>query len=212
MSLIFATQLTAVATLALAVLALATAVLAFLAWRKQSKEVSDQAEMLDLQRRQLAEQERTSAKQAEVLELQAAELRESLGERTRQAEQAHRAQAARVFITEELFNGRAGRRMAADSEFAGIGAEPPSVTATAHNTSDQPIYDAEFCWRRGSAGHGDPNPELVGTLLPGATHSSKRDFPPGANLEVIGAVLRFRDAAGTVWTRRPDGYLGEQQP
>lgn len=49
MSLIFATQLTAVATVALAVLALATAVLAYLAWRKQSREVRDQAEMLRLQ-------------------------------------------------------------------------------------------------------------------------------------------------------------------
>lgn len=40
MSLVFATQLTAVATLALAVLALATAVLAGLAYLKQSREVS----------------------------------------------------------------------------------------------------------------------------------------------------------------------------
>jgi hypothetical protein len=99
---------------------------------------------------------------------------------------------------------------AAYGEFIGVGPKPPSVTATAHNTSDQPIYDGELYWHRGSAGHGDPNSEPVGTLLPGAPHTSTRDFPAGTNLEVSGAVLRFRDAAGTKWTRRPDGYLGEQ--
>jgi hypothetical protein len=158
-------------------------------------------------RGQLEEQRKASGAQAEVLELQAAELRESLAERTRQAEQVRRAQAARVFLTEER---RSGRTMATYGEFIGVGPLPPKVTATAHNTSDQPIYDAELYWRRGSAGHGDPNPKPVGTLLPGATHTSTRDFQSGTNLEVSGAVLRFRDAAGTKWTRRPDGYLGEQ--
>ncbi len=47
MSEILSVQLTAAATLALAVLAFLTAALAYLAWRKQSREVSDQAEMLD---------------------------------------------------------------------------------------------------------------------------------------------------------------------
>ena len=55
MSLIFATQLSAVATLALAALALATAILALLAWRKQSREVIDQAEMLRLQAAEFAQ-------------------------------------------------------------------------------------------------------------------------------------------------------------
>jgi hypothetical protein len=55
-SLLGATILTAIATTVLAVGAIVTAVLAYRAFRKQSREVSDQAEMLDLQRRQLAEQ------------------------------------------------------------------------------------------------------------------------------------------------------------
>jgi hypothetical protein len=63
---------------------------------KQSREVNDQAEMLGLQRKQLAEAEKTSAKQAEVLELQAKELCESLDERKREAEDKRRAQAAQV--------------------------------------------------------------------------------------------------------------------
>lgn len=212
MSEIFAGQLTAVANAVLAAFAIITAVLAGLAFRKQSREVSDQAEMLNLQRRQLEDQREATAEQAGVLKLQAAELRESLAERTRQAEQMHRSQAARVFLTEDPFKGRSDRSMATYGEFIGVGPRLPSVTATAHNTSDQPIYDAELYWHAGPAGHGGPNPEPLGTLLPGATHASTRDFPPGTNLEVSGAVLRFRDAAGTKWTRRPDGYLGEQQP
>jgi hypothetical protein len=192
--------------------------------RQQAELLKVQSNQMELQREQLAaqaaandiqidasgQQAEAYARQAEVLELQAAELRESLAGRTRQAEQLRRAQAARVFLTEDPFKGRGGRGMAAYGESIGVDPRPPSVTATAHNTSDQPIYDAELYWRRGSAGHGDPNPEPVGTLLPGATHKSTRDFPPGTNLEVSGAVLHFRDAAGTKWTRRPDGYLGEQ--
>jgi hypothetical protein len=73
MSLIFATQLTAVATLALAVFALAAAVLALLAWRKQSAEVRDQAKMLELQ-------------SAEVKVLALTRQRELLAERSAQAE------------------------------------------------------------------------------------------------------------------------------
>lgn len=77
MSEIYAVQLTAVATLALAVLALATAVLAFMAWRKQSKEVRDQAEML---------------------ELQSKELRQVTADRNREAEERRRAQAVQVYM------------------------------------------------------------------------------------------------------------------
>lgn len=83
MSEIFAVQLTAAATLALAVLALATAVLAYLAWRKQSREVSDQAEML---------------------RLQAAELRQVSAEREREARERHRAQAAQVYLRLEYIS------------------------------------------------------------------------------------------------------------
>lgn len=223
--------LTATGTVVLAVFAIVTARYARKAFLKQSQEVRaverqvadgqqltrQQGELIKIQtgqlealRGQLEEQRMASAAQAEVLTLQAAELRESLAERTRQAEQARSIQAVRVFLTEDPFKGRSERRMAAYGEFIGVGPRPPSATATAHNTSDQPVYDAEFYWRRGSAGHGDPNPEPIGTLLPGATHTSTRDFPPGTNLEVSGAVLRFRDAAGIKWIRRPDGYLGEQ--
>jgi hypothetical protein len=77
------------------------------------------------------------------------------------------------------------------------------------NSSDQPIYEAELRWHRGSAGYGEPNPEPLGTIMPGVEVSRMRDFPPGTNMAVSGAVLRFSDAAGVRWLRRPDGYLNE---
>ncbi len=64
MSLIAATQLTAVATLALAVFAIVTTVVASLAYKKQTTE--------------LREQRAVNAKQTEVMGLQADELRASL--------------------------------------------------------------------------------------------------------------------------------------
>ena len=94
MSLIFATQLTAVATAALAVFAIVTAYYARKALRSQSKEVSDQATMLKVQSEQLDEQRKMNAEQIKVLELQAKELRESIDEHGREREQRHRSQAS----------------------------------------------------------------------------------------------------------------------
>jgi hypothetical protein len=222
--------LTAIATVVLGVFAVVTAWYARNAFREQSREVAaieqqvkdgqevtrQQAELLKVQtgqlevlRAQLDDQRKASVAQAEVLKLQAEELRESLKERERQAELARGYQARRVFITEESFGGRSSGQGA--GQVSDIGTRSPSVKATAHNTSDQPIYDVEFRWHLGSAGHGDPNPEPIGMLLPGGTNVRTRDFPPGTNLQVSGAVLRFRDAAGTTWMRRPDGGLTEQR-
>jgi hypothetical protein len=36
-----------------------------------------------------------------------------------------------------------------------------------------------------------------------------RGFLLGADMSNSGAVVRFTDAAGTRWLRRPDGYLNE---
>ena len=177
--------------------------------RQQADLLKIESGQLELQREQLADQRKASAGQAEVLELQAAELRES-------RQSAHGRPSRRAagkppaVLTEKPFKGRSGRSAAAYGEVIGGGPGPPSVTATAHNTSDQPIYDAEFLWHKGSACRGDPNPEPVGTLLPGARHSSTRDFPPGTNMEVGGAVLHFRDAAEVNWRRWPNGGLDEQ--
>ena len=216
MSLIAATQLTAVATTALSVFAVVTAVFAFLAFRKQSEEVRaierqvhDQEELtrqqaellkiqsgqLELQRHQLDDQRQANARQAEVLGLQADELGESLKERAIEADRQRKAQAARVFITQEH-----------------VRRTPPAVNVTVENSSDQPVYEAELHWRRGPAGFGEPNPVPLGTIMPGASSRNSRAFPPDTNMAVSGAVLRFRDAAGITWMRRPDGGLTIQQP
>jgi hypothetical protein len=81
-----AAWITAVATAGLALFATVTAVLAYRAFRAQSKEVIDQAEMLDVMRRQAEEQ-------SKINELLADDLRGSVEERIRLLRVAEREQA-----------------------------------------------------------------------------------------------------------------------
>jgi hypothetical protein len=141
------------------VLAIVTAVFAFLAFRKQSREVSDQAKMLEVQSDQLGEDRTVNAEQIRVLKLQAEELRESLDERKHEAEDRRRAQASRVFIWEE----RGMNRPANVPPF-------PGVTAHVANSSDQPVYDAELAWRRSADLYGSPNPQPLPTIMPVHRH------------------------------------------
>ena len=204
MSLIFATQLTAIATAVLAVFAIVTARYARQAFLKQSQEVSDQASMLEIQSEQLAEQRKVNAEQIRVLELQAAEIRESLDGHRREAEQRRSAQAARVFMSQEL--GVCFRQEDDD--------EPESISAsvTVVNTSDRPIYDTVLHWLRGSVHYDDFLGEPLGTITPGGETMRPRTFPPDTNMAVSCAVVTFRDAAGVTWIRRPDGTLTEHLP
>jgi hypothetical protein len=229
MSLVVATQITAVATAILALFAIVTALFAFLAFRKQSAEVAilgkqledqqaltrQQADLLKVQSGQLAlqsrqfdEQRKLNEKQAEVLALQAKDLEESLAERQRDREQRRQAQAARVFISQDL--RPPDSREAYLVALTKSGQEPqPSVAATVHNKSDQPIYDAELMWRRGSSPWGEPNPEPLPVIMPDSEVRTSREFPADTNFDVSGAIVRFRDAAGVRWVRRPDGALSE---
>jgi hypothetical protein len=114
MAMVAAAQWTAVATIALAGFAVVTAVFAFLAYRKQSKEVRTfEAHMIDLGewarqetellrvqfgqldvlRQQFEEQRAVNARLTEVLELQAQELKASLEQHERGAVQRQRGQA-----------------------------------------------------------------------------------------------------------------------
>jgi hypothetical protein len=193
-------EIAAIATTVLAVFAIVTAAFAFLAFRKQSREVSDQAKMLKVQSDQLGEDRTVNAEQIRVLKLQAEELRESLDERKREAEDRRRAQASRVFIWEE----RGMNRPANVPPF-------PGVTAHVVNSSDQPVYDAELVWRRGADLYGSPNPQPLPTIMPGGPFVSvSRAFPSDSSPDACGTVLRFRDASGVRWLRRPDGELIEQ--
>jgi hypothetical protein len=151
-----------------------------------------------------------SARQAEVLELRASEFRESLDQRKREAELQHRDQATRMFIGETRQDPERGQ----PAEFYLRQGKPsvgPAVLAYVKNTNNRPVYEAELRWHRGSKGHGKPNPEPLRSLVLGDEKVAVREFPPGTNLAASGTVLRFRDAAGVIWIRRPDGGLTEQQ-
>ena len=209
MSLIFATQFSAVATAILAFFAIVTGIFAILAFRKQAKEVSDQAKMLEVQSKQLEVQSRqfnegrkVDAEQIRVLKLQAKDLGESLDERKREAAERHRAQASRILITEI--------RHPYIRDPAVITGGIAYVEATISNGSSAPIHDTELRWHQGSAPYGQPNPEPLGMIMPHDAISERREFPENADLDVCGAVLTFRDDAGIKWQRRPDGSLVEQ--
>jgi len=180
--------------------------------------------MLQVQSEQLAEQQKVNAKQIRVLKLQAAELRESLDERKREAEERRSAQAARVFVSQadgvsvahdpsemsEMLDEDEDSWTDITKAEAEAGGGWHVAEMTVVNTSDQPVYEAQLLWHRGSANHGWPNPEPLGTVMPGGEIKRTRRFPLGTNMPVSGAVLRFRDAAGVIWMRRPNGDLTEQ--
>ena len=47
--------------------------------------------------------------------------------------------------------------------------------------------------------------------MPSNQMASDREFPDDSNMDVCGAILMFRDAAGVKWIRRRDGGLVEQE-
>jgi hypothetical protein len=201
-SLLFANQITALATAVLAVFAIVTAAFAILAFRKQSSEVRDQASMLEVQAKQLDEQVRLNAKHIEVLKLQAIQLERSTEVLQYQAELARRAQATRVFIT-------LGPARLVDEVVDMLplrGRRDIKLIATVQNTSDQPIYGAEISWNLGTVVNGESKP--LGVMLPGAEVSGEHLFPHDADM-TSGADVTFTDASGVRWRRRLDGELNE---
>jgi hypothetical protein len=97
------TAIAAIATVVLAIGAVITSIFAIRAFGKQSAELGvlqqqakDQADQLEIQRRQADDQRKVNEKQTVVLELQATELSESLAERKRGAEEQRREQASQV--------------------------------------------------------------------------------------------------------------------
>jgi hypothetical protein len=201
-----------------------TAWLAGLAFQKQSREVraieqqvkdgqtlaAQQGEQLELQRQQFADQRALNEKQSEVLQYQADELRASVEQRRQDAEAKRRAQAEDVFLVQSIDGNSATAWISAYQQH--LNANAPgrvSVQASVVNSSGRPVYDVELLWHLGSAGHGEPNPEPLGTLLPHQQLNRARDFPGDTNMEVSGAAVRFTDVAGVRWLRRIDGYLGE---
>jgi len=138
-----------------------------------------------------------------VVKPREAEARRALRERRDERDRERRAvQASLVFIDEER------PPCISDREVATGGSAWINVTVL--NGSGKPIYDAELRWHLGSEPYGNPDPELLGVIMPNDPISRRRVFPQDANLEVCGAVVTFRDAAGITWMRKPDGGLTEQ--
>jgi hypothetical protein len=201
-----ATQLTAIATAVLATGSVVTAIFAFLAFRKQSTEVTILQRQAKDQTEQFHERRKVNEKQIEVLELQSEELRTSREEREREATGRRRAQAAKVLMWED--------RSPVDPRLqrTAPGYRTPTITACVSNDSDQLIYDLEIEWHKGAAPWG--NPEFVAHIPAQSkevfTRPLPADLPDFVDAAVYGAVLRFRDAAGVNWLRRPDGELSER--
>ena len=190
-------EITAIATVVLAAFAIITAWYARRAFLKQSQEVSDQASMLKVQSGQLDEQRKINAEQTRVLALQAEELRTSLEER-------RGAQASMVFITTETGPDLRVTQVQRAVDDPG----PEMITARVKNASNRPIYSAELVWDDGSAqlaelaarSHADRLPVVI---MPDGDAAGVREFGPDARA----VALRFRDAAGVIWLRGPEGEL-----
>lgn len=157
MSLIFATQLTAVATAVLAVFAIVTAVFALLAFRKQSREVG-------AIEKQVTDQETLTKQQAELLEIQGRQLDLQQKQFDQQAGERRRAQASRVFMwTEFGVYPRATKAQRASGD-----GQLEAVTVHIKNTSEQPVYDVVIGWHKGTAPWGNP------TRFPASCQTSRK--------------------------------------
>jgi hypothetical protein len=208
MSVDLSDEITAIATAVLSFFAIITAIFAFLAFRKQAQEVSDEATMLKLQYEQLEEQRKINEEQTKVLKLEATELRESIDERKREAAERRRAQASRVFISAEP------RPDASSGE-----PEDPisAINVSVKNTSQQPIYHLTLAY---PDGHGEWT-ETTGfdrvILMPDEQYQRTFSMQPSISTvnfyidtAVVTAAVVFRDAAGVHWRLYADGRLDEE--
>jgi len=202
MSLIFATQLTAVATAVLAVFAVATAYYARRAFLKQSQEVS-------AIERQVSDQEKLTQQQAELLKVQSDQLQLQRQQLEDQRRERRRAQASRVLLSAMPYT-EPGTSKPADLISV--------VTVRIENTGDQPIYRLIFLWRDGDGEWNDPidPPDLV-ILMPGEPYERNFSISPGLpcmsyllDTSLIGEAVVFRDAAGAHWRLYSDGRLREE--
>lgn len=212
------TAVLAFATIVLAAFAIVTAYYARKAFREQSKEVKDQAAMLEVQSRRLADQRK-------INKLQARELRASIAERARQRRIAEREQADAVLFewwpsSHVLILGTSG---------SPIGTSPSAVLAV-DNESRRRILDVT-CRLEPSEGAGFAlAAERTGTLTEGKTSAHRamminpaegRTVPlarPGTRFGfLIGfdldahpdvrLAVRFTDDAGLHWQIDQDLHL-----
>jgi hypothetical protein len=196
MSLIFATQLTAVFTAILGVGAIVTAVLAYMAFRKQSREVTAIEQ-------QVSDQKEVTARQTALLQVQSDQLQLQRRQFEREQAERRRVQATGVYFVISLREAPTTSAERADTITPGL------LTVRIENTTRQPIYGLVIHWRKGAAPWDQP--DAVGTLRPQAFVSRTRSFPDTTlDPSLHGATIRFRDAAGVDWLMEPDGQLTEE--
>jgi hypothetical protein len=226
MSLLFATQLTGVATAVLAVFAIVTGIYAIRAFRKQSQEVSaieqqvkDQRELtrqqgeilrvqsdhLELQRQQLDEQHQAHEREAVVFGLQTKEISASLEQRERDADEQRKSQAAMVaawFTSQQTPAG-------------------PVWGACIRNASDLPILDVRvsfhYIQEKWPGGDWAPvlrasPPEKIRVVPPESDRfyeipEQVRNMIDQVNDSIYVVSIEFTDAAGNRWERDPRGAL-----
>jgi hypothetical protein len=213
MSLLLATQITAVATAILAVFAIATAWYARKAFRAQAEEVS-------AINAQLKAQQELNEKQTPVLELQVQELHLSLDERKREVQERRRAQARLVSAWVNT-KGTFSPRYAEDI---------PPTTLELMNGSAEPIYgllvgtvfiqgaaprslEDWFETKKRTEGQEQtqlsPPVAILSILPPGRWRIEVQGMDSVLGGGRIGAELAFTDRADAHWIRRGKGNLEE---
>lgn len=200
MSLIFATQLTAVATAVLAAFAIITAWYARKAFRKQSQEVA-------AIERQVADEQELTRQQADLLKVQSEQLELQRRQFERDQDERRRSQAGKVFVwTERGYDER--------FPDAAASGDHDTLTLYVTNTSQQPVYDLAISWLLGDAPWETGGKDVESVLMPGSQWGVTRHLPPFLPLTAGGrrysGTARFRDASGVRWLMTPDGQLAEE--
>jgi hypothetical protein len=180
-SLLAATQITAVATAVLALFAIVTAFYARRAYNEQKELTRQQGESLKVQAAQMPDQQTANAMQAGVLDLQARDLLRSL-------EQRRRAQAAQVFIWDESVAPSSPGKV---------------VSARVTNSNGQPVHDLVVRWISESGLRGYP--ERAPHLMPGETREFTQTWVNKINWAT--ATVWFRDADNHCWQTTSHGVL-----
>jgi hypothetical protein len=126
---------------------------------------------------------------------QAAELAILAAQRDRDNDERRKAQAARVFIGAPQSPRQTKR-----------GETRVGTVPYVRNTSDLPIYDAEF-WDDQPG----RDPDDLGVIMPGKKVStSGKVIYSSRETALSSVILTFSDAAGFRWIRMPDGDLSQQ--
>jgi hypothetical protein len=160
-------------------------------------------------RRQLEEQRNFNRTQGEVLSLQGEELLASAAERRRDASERRRLQASQVYAERHLWERDLDGVVSEKDRVAG-GDVPILIYVV--NGSALPIYDVDVRWYKGTAPWNDVDGVAVSSkryLAPGKELGIGRDWIGDGNLNMVGAVVEFRDAAGVRWRRTTNGELEE---